>query len=82
MKKKKTLNAVKSVIKWCFYHFRMYSANFLIFRRISVTRQVLVSLTTMEVNGTRNCLVADSPLNIKKLDSKLVKLNCLTLEGC
>jgi len=44
--------------------------------------QVLVSLTTMEVNGTRNCLVADSPLNIKKLDSKLVKLNCLTLEGC
>jgi len=39
----------------------MYSANFLIFRRISVTRQFLVSLTsivgkkyTMEVNEIKN----------------------------
>jgi len=42
-------------------------------KRISVTRQFLVSLTsivgktyTMEVNETRNCLVTDILLNIKK----------------
>jgi len=42
----------------------MYLADFLIFRRISVNRQFLVSLTsivnffpTMEVNETRNGLV-------------------------
>jgi len=51
----------------------MYSADFLIFRRISVNRQFLVSLTsivylfaTMEVNETRNCLVIDILLNIRK----------------
>jgi len=65
-----------------FYRFRMYSDDFLIFRRISVTRHFLVSLTsivyiyiyiyiyfffpTMEVNETRNCLVNDILLNIKK----------------
>jgi len=50
----------------------MYSADFLIFRRISVTRQ-LVLLTsivyffpTMEVNETRNSLVTDILLNIRK----------------
>jgi len=44
--------------------FRMYSADFLIFRRLSVTRQFLVSLIpylvgkkyTMEVNKSKNCL--------------------------
>jgi len=43
-----------------------------IFERMSVTRQFLVPLTsivyiyfpTMEVNGTRNCLVTDILLNI------------------
>jgi len=51
----------------------MHSADFLIIRRISVTRQFLVSLTsiagkkyTMEVNETRNCLVTDILLNIRK----------------
>jgi len=36
----------------------------------------------MEVNETRNCPVTDILLNIKKIglmDSKMVKLNCLTL---
>jgi len=44
--------------------FRMYSADFLIFRRISLTRQFLVSLTsivyffpTMEVNETRSFII-------------------------
>jgi len=48
----------------------MHSADFLIIRRISVTRQFLVSLTsiagkkyTMEVNETRNGLVTDILLN-------------------
>jgi len=51
----------------------MHLAVFLVFRRISVTRHFLVSLTsivgkkyTMEVNETRNCLVTDILLNIKK----------------
>jgi len=52
----------------------MHSVDCLIFRRISVTRQFLVSLTsivvgkkyTMEVNETRNSLVTDILLNIKK----------------
>jgi len=50
----------------------MYSADFMIFRRISVTRQFLVSLTsivgqkcTMEVNETRNYLFTDILLNIR-----------------
>jgi len=36
----------------------------------------------MEVNGTRNCLATDILLNIRKsdwMDSKMAKLNCLTL---
>jgi len=44
------------------------------FRRISVTRQFLVSLTsivgkicTMEVNEARNCLVTDILLKIRKM---------------
>jgi len=47
----------------------MYLDDFLIFRRISVTRQLLVSLTSMvemEVNETSNCLVTDILLNIRK----------------
>jgi len=56
------------------------------FRRISITRQFLLSLTsivyyilytTMKVNESRNCLVTDILLNIRK--SKMVKLNSLTL---
>jgi len=53
--------------------FQMYSADFLIFRRISVTRPFLVSVTSkvyffpsMEVNETRNGLVTDILLNIRK----------------
>jgi len=42
----------------------MYSADFVIFRRISVTRQW--NTYTMEVNETRKCLVTDIFLNIKK----------------
>jgi len=45
---------------------KKFSADFLIFRRISVTRQFLVLLTsivgkkyTMEVNEIRNCLFTD-----------------------
>jgi len=55
----------------------MYSDDFLIFRRkVAVTRHFLVSLTsivgkkyiyTMEVNETRNCLVTDILVNIRKL---------------
>jgi len=52
----------------------MHSDDFLIFRRISVTRQFLVSLISivgkkyMEANETRNCLVVtDILLNIRKL---------------
>jgi len=51
--------------------FESIQAIFLIFRRISVTRQFLASLAsivhifpTMEVNETRNCLVTDILLNI------------------
>jgi len=40
---------------------------FKIFIIISVTRQFLVSLISIvEVNGTRNCLVTDILLNIRK----------------
>jgi len=59
-----------------FYCFRIHSADFLIFTTISVTRQFLVSLTsilgkkihvyTMEVNETRNSLVIYILLNIRK----------------
>jgi len=45
-----------------FYRFQIHTVHFLIFRKISVTRQFLVPLTsieTTEVNGTRNCLVTD-----------------------
>jgi len=46
---------------------------------VNGTRNCLVP--TMEVNGTRNCLVNDILLyqNIGWMDSKMVKLNCLTL---
>jgi len=55
--------------------FECIQSIFFIFRRISVTRQFLVSLTsivyifffpTIEVNETRNCLVTDILLNIRK----------------
>jgi len=36
-----------------FYHFLMYSDDFLIFRRISVNRQVLVSLNGFENSKTQ-----------------------------
>jgi len=54
--------------------------DFLIFRRISVTRQFLLSLTsivgkkyTMEVNESRNCLVIDILLNIRKSSEWILK---------
>jgi len=64
-----------------FYHFQIHSADFLIFRRISVTRLFLVPLTsivgkkiyTMEVNETRNCLVTDILLNIRKSPETILK---------
>jgi len=59
----------------------MYSADFLIFRRISVTIQFLVSLTsivgkkyTMEVNEDRNCLVTNILLKIRKSAEYIRKL--------
>jgi len=58
----------------------MYSDDFLIFRRISETRQFLVSLITivyffptMEVNEARNCLVTDILLNIRKSAEWILK---------
>jgi len=58
----------------------MYSDDFLIFIRISVTRQFLVSLNlivyffpTMKVNETRNCLVTDILLNIRKSTERIQK---------
>jgi len=56
-------------VKQLFYSFQIHSADFKIFRRISVARHFLVSLTsivgnkkyTMEVNETKNCLATDIP---------------------
>jgi len=45
-----------------FYRFRIHSADFLIFRRISVTRQFLISLTS--IVGKKK--VTDILLNIRK----------------
>jgi len=52
---------------------KVNSEYFRIFRRISVTRQFLLPLTsivyffpTMEATETRNCLVTDILLNIRK----------------
>jgi len=63
-----------------FYRFQIHSDGFLIFRRTSVTRQFLVPLTsivgkiyTMEVTETRNCLVTDILLNIKKKLAEYIK---------
>jgi len=58
----------------------MYSADFLIFRRISVNRQILVSLTSIvyffptEVSETRNGLVTDILLNINGFENGKTQL--------